>query len=519
MVRGMRWSVLFLVMVLALGAGSGAMGACTLPNLGSWSGSTWLGGVVAHADEPPAASADAVLGSTPGDSGSGTTSWPGWLEPRGISVAELVGQVPEQYLHGMILSYEVGIVVYESGVRSGNTAVVTTSIYPRVIPDDGQPSHRLTIFGCIGQPPALDHMGSIFPDSTMRVYRSDGTEITSQLVDFYQTHFMGTALPLAGSRETYRYPKFNYPRGQGDAAPEAVSIPSNSGCDFFVGGDEYPLRGVFTFALDPCLHASLVGVQQATFHSYIGPGDMGIFAPLMSQMMGRFGPRHERIALAIPPGANYFVLRFPPMPGDYYTDKGRGTFENANRPTGGTYRLVGDGDSLSADLTTSTAFPLRVAWRDQDQAPGTTYLPQLVHPDQLAPLEYLIPAGVTYDPCFTQGNCPTGMLDQIYDTSMTLQVFYLSVTSSSAAGEWVPLKMAGPAWVPGLVGTPEEPVAVSGPLAGGEGTPAHALAGLLGGYHMYLPFIARLLPLPPPGCTCGWFDGTGRMLTYVVPSR
>ncbi len=494
MISGRQWVSSFLVLVLALGTGSGAMSAG------------------AAAPVP----ADSTPGAAPADAAPGATSWPPWLEPRGINVAELVGQVPEAYLHGMILSYYIGIVVYESGVRNGNTAVVTTTIYPRLVRGQWGPYNRASVFGCAGQRPALDHMGSIFPASTMRLYASDGTEITSQVATV-KLDLMDTQLPLYGSREGERYPT----TPPEPPAHQPVPLASNSGCTIVIYRDYYPLKGVFTFTLDPALHVSVIAQQPATFHSYIGVGDMGIFQPLMNQMRGRFGDRHERIPLAIPAGANYFVLRFPPMPGDYYTDVGRGTLDNAARLTSGTFRLA-DGGALSADLTTSSAWPLRVAWQDQDQAPGRTYLPRIANPDELAVPEYLIPAGMPYNPCFTQGNCPTQVLDQIYNTPMRLEVFYLSVSASGTNGQWLPLKMAGPAWVPGLVGTPEEPVPVSGVGDGSEATTALMPAGPSRVYKVYLPFITRSsssLPPPPPGCLCGWFDTTGRMLTYVASSR
>ena len=84
------------------------------------------------------------------------TAFPSWLEPRGLHIVELVGQVPEDILRDSIVSYSdaVGLVVYKSGTRDGNRVTITTAIYPRVrlAPWAGV----LTEFACLGQNPYYD---------------------------------------------------------------------------------------------------------------------------------------------------------------------------------------------------------------------------------------------------------------------------------------------------------------------------------------------------------------------------
>ena len=57
-------------------------------------------------------------------------STPSWLEPRGISIVEMVGKVPESVLQDLIIVYEVGrgIVTYKSGTRVGNRVTIHAEV-------------------------------------------------------------------------------------------------------------------------------------------------------------------------------------------------------------------------------------------------------------------------------------------------------------------------------------------------------------------------------------------------------
>jgi hypothetical protein len=331
-----------------------------------------------------------------------TTEMPAWLEPRGLSVIELVGLLPETSLQGTIISYGdgSGIVVYESGSRNGDTLVVTTKIYPRFYQRSWAKNNALTIFGCLGQIPYFDHMGSVVPASTLRVYSSSGREVTSEITSMSITR-MGTRQPLANTTQYVRL------------------LP---------GANYYPLTGVFTLTLEPSIHATVLKTQQATFRTYIGVGNVGIFQPLMNQMRSNYPDRDTRITLSVPEQANYFLVKFPPMAGDAYADSGEGSYLNADRLSGGTYRLAKNIVDLSANLIFSAGFPARIAWQDAGQAPGSVFLPVLRSPSQLAAPEYVLPANIAYNPCFTQGNCGPTVLQQIYNAQMTLEIMYLGVT-------------------------------------------------------------------------------------------
>ncbi len=444
--------------------------------------------------------------------GAEQTAFPDWLEPRGLHIVELVGQVPEDILRDTIISYgdAVGLVVYQSGTRDGNRVVLTTTIYPRV--RSVAWAGILTEFGCLGQNPFYDHMGSVAPASTLRIYDASGNDVTQRIQFMYLTD-MGTRQPLAGSTAYIRYPVKNYGDAQGYSplpmVQDGLHIPSNAGCRIEIPGrDLYPLTGIFTLDMPPATHARVVGMQDAKSQSYIGAGGVGIFAPLMAQMRSRYPDRHTRIPMELPDGADFLLLKFPPMPGDAYKDD-EAPYPNADRPTGGTYRLSTDPNTLGTDLTFSAALPLPLAWRDADQAGGSTFLPTIPDPYTLAAPEYVIPAGIPYNSCFVLGGCSDSLLQQIYEKEMDLKLVYLSVATLANEGQWVPLQIAGPAWRP-LTAASDAPASA---LASAETLPDQP-------WQIFLPMIVRpenLPPVPPPPdgtCPYGWFDSSGRMLDF-----
>jgi hypothetical protein len=168
---------------------------------------------------------------------------------------------------------------------------------------------------------------------------------------------------------------------------------------------------------------------------------------------------------------------------------------------------------LSSDLTISAVFPISEAWRDADYSENAVFLPLMTDPTELAAPEYIVPAGYAYQSCFTTGTCSSTILEEIYTTSMTLEIIYLSVTKPALGGEWIPLEMAGPLWVPSAsdIGrtdpTLEQPAQDVGPFFAPSDAPVYD-------YRIYLPFVATDVEEIPTGCPCGWFDSLGRMLGF-----
>jgi hypothetical protein len=463
------------------------------------------------------------LSFAPTRAGTGVVNLPEWLEPRGLSIVELVGQVPENTLQGMIISYgdNNGIIVYESGTRSRNTVVVTTTIYPRFTTPWWAPNQMMTSFGCLGQIPHYDHVGSVVPASRLRVYDNHGTDVTQQIRYMYTTH-MDTRQPSANSREYNRYLPVDvygtdggYPLPLG---PEGLDIPTNSGCNIQLPGKNYDaLTGVFTLTIDAPVSASVLGSQSATFQSYIGVGSVGIFGPLMSQLRARYADRDTRIPLSIPAGADYFLLKYPPMPGDAYADQQFGPpFHNAARPSGGTYRLARpiSQNILSTNYNLSAALPLNLFWRDADQVPGSSFLPVIYEPIELAAPEYILPVGVPYDDCFVWGNCSPAKLEQIHDATMPLEIIYLSVDRSTPGAQWTPLRMAGPQWSANALSTSSPLPDLSARSVPLGAAPIPVAEPPTTTHFLFLPIVTKI-EVELSGCPCGWFDAIGRMLDYV----
>jgi len=88
------------------------------------------------------------------------------------------------------------------------------------------------------------------------------------------------------------------------------------------------------------------------------------------------------------------------------------------------------------------------------------------------------------------------VLQQIHDAEMELEILYFWVDRPPQGGKWLPLKMAGPTWVP----------------PAGDEQPALSVSAseVFTGHVTYLPLIVA----PPPANPLGWFDELGRMLDF-----
>ncbi|MFH1085553.1 MAG: hypothetical protein V1772_07305, partial [Chloroflexota bacterium] len=235
--------------------------------------------------------------------------------------------------------------------------------------------------------------------------------------------------------------------------------------------------------------------------SYVGPGGVGHFQPLMDQLRRTYAFRHPRIRLNAPADANYVLFAYPPMPFDVYD--WTPNLANLDRPIGGTVRLAPDEGKLSQDLTHGGAFPLRVAWMDAGQSAGP-YLSLLPPIDRITPPEYVVPAGIAYDPCFLTGKCSAGVLKAIYDTRMALRIVYLRVEPAAGRVQAVPLRAADDTWRPS--GAPPAALAPMGPQAVQQ-------------KRLYLAYVARQIPYADVERPAGLFDpATGRMLGYLAPN-
>lgn len=437
---------------------------------------------------------------------------PDWVEPRALNVTDLVGQVPDQHLQGMAISSGggEGLVLFESSADLGDTIVITTTIYPRRW-------NEVLLMGCLGRFPRGDVIGSAAPPSTLRLYDPNDPSW-----DPYYRRYGYTPSTITQPYENTTYTGHRYDyieppniyRRQSEIG--GLDLPGNMGCKLNValdGRDRPELVGVFTLQKPQSPPVILLGTEQTTFHSYIGPGGLGHLEPLMDQMQDRFSNRHERFQLSPPEGSNYVLINYPPMPisACSYEPDHQFCTHNQDDPSSGTVRL--EGSSLSTDLMYAGAFPLEVAWKDVDLSGGSTFLPIIETPPKITAPEYVVPPGIAWHDCFVNGGCSNTLLDQIHDTAYTVDILYLRVDPIWTGVDVLTLEMAGPGWTASSA-VPE----LSDPLVGAStfDEPIYALDDTYP-YTNYLPIIMNHYPpIPTSGCPCGVFNEQNQMI-YLVP--
>lgn len=428
-----------------------------------------------------------------------------WLEPHGISIIDMVGEVPEDVLRDAIIMYSnTGMLQYISGERAGDSVTINVRVTPRYA---GSGDNAHSIIGCLGQPALTDSWPVVSPAGTMRVYEN-GSEITSDAV--LRRFAPGGRIYPLNNPNHFRYP-------EGDTKPvdftEAGEIlfPPNRGCAIVFMGYRSNLTATIKVRSPKYIDIAMVGSETFTFHSYIGPGDAGEIPGLARQMQRNYGNRHDKFDLTIPDGAEFALVTFPPTPVHPYG--GEPVELNLKLPGSGTYR-IGRRNSLnmSVDHVVSAAIPLYWQARDADQSPGTEFLPTFTEPGYLASMEYFVPVGVSYHPCMIPGTCSNDLLREIYNAEMQMTIHYLRIDRTSPGLDRIPLRQTGPAWQPGLASaatqSAQATIAPTAPPPGGD---------LL----VYLPLISADAPPQPlpdedrTGCPCGWFDGDGRMYDFV----
>ncbi len=439
---------------------------------------------------------------------SASPSAPAWLEPRGISVVDLVGLVPESVLVDTIVSSRVGtgILQYVSGKREGDTVTVTVRVYPRYWTDG---TNNATTFNCLGRPAIADEWPIAMPPSTMRLFE-DGKEITSEILVSPMDYVpAGQIWPNNGGSDWWRY-DFLWGQKTIFATDGSVSVPANMGCVYNINGRRTNLTATFVVTTANYLTVEEKGQQDFVFHSYIGAGNAGHMAKLNEQMNRRHGNRHDKFDLAIPDGTDYVLVKYPPTPVDPYMGQPE---INVFLPSSGTYRINASDNTLSVDHVSSMGMPLFGQWQDADQK-GGDYLRFFNDPKRVASPEYFVPAGVAYDSCMVNGGCSEELLDRIYSAEMTMTVYYYRVARIRDGLTRIPLKQVGPDWSAAVS-------AIQPAVAQAAATiPQQTIPGL--DESVFLPLIFTPDPvaveLPdgdPTGCPCGWFDEVGRMFDFV----
>lgn len=427
-----------------------------------------------------------------------------WMEPHGVSIIDMIGEVPEDVLRDAIIMYSnTGMLQYVSGERSGNRVTVNVRVTPRY---GGAGDSAHTLVGCLGQPALTDSWPIVSPTGTMRVYEN-GSEITSEA--WLQRFAPGGRIYPINDPDDFRYPEGDTTGVQLTAEGE-IPFPVNRGCAIVFRGYRSNLTATIQVETPKYITIQMLGSETFTFHSYIGPGATGEIGGLANQMQRNYGNRHDKFDLTIPDGAEFALVTFPPTPVHPYVNEP--VELNLQLPGSGTYR-IGRKNSLnmSVDHVVSAAIPLYWQPRDADQSSGTEFLPTFTEPGYLASLEYFVPAGVAYHPCMRSGTCSNDLLRQIYEAEMQMTIHYLRIDRINPGLDRIPLRQTGPAW--------KSLLASSQTRAAQATLPATVPPG--GEARLYLPLINADMPADPlpdedrTGCTCGWFDPDGRMLDFV----
>jgi hypothetical protein len=425
-----------------------------------------------------------------------------WLEPHGVSIIDMVGEVPESMLQHAVIAYSNnGMLQYLSGQRTGDQVTINVRVTPRYA---GAGAEAHSLLNCLGQRALTDSWPVVAPASTMRVFEN-GRDITSEAWLQRMTP-AGQIYPLDNTNH------FRYPEGSTDPVPlnddGSIPVPANRGCAIVFRGYRSNLTATFTINSPRRITIRELGSETFTFHSYIGPGDPGKIGGLASQMQRAFGNRHDKFAMRPPVGAEFAFVTFPPTPVHPYVDEP--VEQNLQLPGSGTYRIGRlNSLNLSVDHVVSAPIPLYWQTRDADQSSGSEFLPSFTTPGELASMEYFVPAGIPYDPCMRTGDCSNELINQIYDATMQMTIHYLVIDRIDTGLTRIPLRQVGPSWSPGL--------AASEISAAQATLPATAPGGRA---RVHMPLIYADVPvvLPPDdrtGCPCGWFDGDGRMFDFT----
>ena len=433
-----------------------------------------------------------------------------WLEPQGINIVDLVGEVPEAYLKGATIASATGygIVTYESGARNGDVVTVTARAATR-FNDHGD--WNATVFGCLGQPAYSDQMGSVSPATTMRALEQ-GRDVTRE-IQWMRYVPAGKRQPTVNPRQSEGGAGYRYSETQSllstFTSDGQLVLPANMGCSLIIPSKNYPvLTLVFTARAPQVVDVPVLSSEKITFKSYLGPGNAGYLNSLRDQLYGAGYPnRADNFTIHPPDGADYFFVNYPAMPADPYTETLVNPMDNVGRPSSGTYRSV-LAPGLSVDHVNSMGLPLNGHWQDIDQADGT-WLRHSSDSWQVASPEYFLPPGVPYDPCMTHGGCSGELLSRVYNTSASMQVVYLAVAHIDGVLERLPVQMVGSGY---------SAQAVAASTASAAAVPAAPKP-----YRLFLPSTNQTVPVKPPedtsGCSqnggCGWFTSDGRMVDYI----
>ena len=212
------------------------------------------------------------------------------------------------------------------------------------------------------------------PATKLRVYAPDGQEVTRQVDGLYHVP-SGLTKPIRNPRESEQANQYRYwesgLQAPTIAADGALLVPANMGCELIISFKDYrELTLVFTAEVAPVVSVKVVGRESFQFPVYVGPGFAGHFDALRNQLSRACPQTSQEVAtMAPPPGADYFLFNYPPMPIDPYTNFPSNPRGNVDRPSGASYRLR-TARGVTSDHVISPGLPLYGHWIDMDFAPN-----------------------------------------------------------------------------------------------------------------------------------------------------
>ena len=189
---------------------------------------------------------------------------PSWLEPRPLSVVDLIsGGIDPSLMAGSPLVWQPGqaLLQYTSGSKSGNTVIVNAKMLPV------QTSNAF----CLGQDGIRDQWPIVVPESHVRI-TSNGSDITGQ-IDWVQYFPAGQEKPNRGSSDgPARYPEHTMHGSELNYDSQGrIIIPANMGCKIYFkngAGDGGNINLEFEHTLTHYISVSVVSSFENTFKSY-----------------------------------------------------------------------------------------------------------------------------------------------------------------------------------------------------------------------------------------------------------
>lgn len=449
------------------------------------------------------------------------TAAPSWMEPRPLSVVDLISgglepsllaNTPLVWLPGQ------GVLQFISGSKSGDTVTVNTRMLP---------AQTSRVF-CLGQFGVFDNWSIVVPESRMRI-TSNGVDITDKVISIsYYT--AGQEQPI-NNAETIggqvRYPKVILDGAgiQFDSEGRLI-VPANQGCSFVFADNANAGGNIeieFTHTIEQFISVNVVQAIDNEFKSYYynGSQNFGQLSSFNSQMAAFKGAtRHDQVEIATPSNANYTLMVFPPTQLDMYAS--RAELQTIKPfPSSGTYRYRKSGGDISVDWWTSTGNPLNFHAQDADIDTSAKYLKYFTADSlKYMALEHLA-LNNQYDDCMTDGGCSDSFLDTVSKTRMDVTIYMLEVTRVAPGLTQIPLRSVGEGWSPADADIELKDAWGKATASSGSAQMAAPVTIFAGDNFVYLPITIRPVEpdvaVPSEDCPCGWFTDDGRMLDYVLP--